>query len=469
VRRGQPSSNAPSSPTLASIDQTIALMAGCSSSAPLQGKPAISRYGYGMQLSETYIGFPSLPEKKVIVDALVNDPPEIRWRVVRSLFRIKNREDREALIEALQKHLYKADHPDRRHRIALALQALHRPLKPSDYLLVKERGALKPSEFEAFDATNASGDPAAPPVFFPIVDFHIHPKNPDLTFLADLRNAGITHGVILATDTDPGDVDRDDVRAILEMAYKGTVQSHRIPVGTIIKHIKANLDMPTRVSNQDVADWVRDYPGILTGFGSVNMSKDRTYVEGKLAEIARLDLKGIHLLPHAQFFNPSTNANMDLLFEFCRETGTIILSHTGCGTGPFEIPELSQSSHPGLWEPYVSRYPDVKLVLAHFGAHSREIPGIWLFEAMRLGKGHRNVYADLAAVDWLLDRENVVREIRKTIGFDRVLFASDYPTAQASDGSLRYVVSSIKTNVHLTPKEKRKVLGRNAARLLDLY
>jgi predicted TIM-barrel fold metal-dependent hydrolase len=50
-----------------------------------------------------------------------------------------------------------------------------------------------------------------------------------------------------------------------------------------------------------------------------------------------------------------------------------------------------------------------------------------------------------------------------------VLFASNYPTALASDGSLRYVVSSIKTNAHLTPKEKRKLLGRNAARLLDLY
>jgi predicted TIM-barrel fold metal-dependent hydrolase len=87
---------------------------------------------------------------------------------------------------------------------------------------------------------------------------------------------------------------------------------------------------------------------------------------------------------------------------------------------------------------------------------------------MQLGKKYRNVYADLAEVDWLLDRENVVQEIRKTIGFDRILFATDYPHCLASDVSLAYIVSGIKTNTHLTPKEKRKVLGENAVHLLNI-
>jgi predicted TIM-barrel fold metal-dependent hydrolase len=159
---------------------------------------------------------------------------------------------------------------------------------------------------------------------------------------------------------------------------------------------------------------------------------------------------------------------MPTVFEYCMLTGSIILSHSGCGPGPFEIIELSQNSHPSLWEPWVKKYPQVSVVLAHSGAYSTEIPGIWLFDALQLGQKHSNVYIDLAAVDWLLDREEVVQEIRKTIGFDRVLFATDYPLPLAAGVSLAYIVKRIQTNSHLTPKEKHKVLGKNAARLLGL-
>lgn len=58
-----------------------------------------------MQYSDLYRGFPPLPEKTEILNALLNDPPERRWRVVRDLFRIKEREDREDLIQALQSYL----------------------------------------------------------------------------------------------------------------------------------------------------------------------------------------------------------------------------------------------------------------------------------------------------------------------------------------------------------------------------
>ena len=60
----------------------------------------------------------------------------------------------------------------------------------------------------------------------------------------------------------------------------------------------------------------------------------------------------------------------------------------------------------------------------------------------------------------------VVREIRKTIGFDRVLFATDYPLPVTQGISLAYLVSAIKASTLLTEKEKWKVLGKNASRLM---
>ena len=419
-----------------------------------------------MQTSESYIGFPPLPDQADIVTALLNDPPEIRWRVVRQLFRIKDRQYREELIQALQPSLYEVDDFRVKYRITLALQALHRPLNVKDYVLVKEKGAFKPTEVDTFGIEKIGE--SAIPNFFPVVDFHIHPKAPDLKFFADMREAGVTHGVILATDTDPNDVERPKIRNMLKEAFSGTTQSSHMPFESLLKHIKSGLHSPTHVSNQDVADWVRDYPDILIGFGSVNLSKDRAYVERTLEELERMNMRGIKFLPQAQFFNPSDNENMALVFDYCRRTGSIIMSHSGCGTGPFEIPELSQNANPNLWEPLLAKNSDVPLVLAHFGSYGKEIPGIWLFEALQLGKKYRNVYADLASVEWLLDHENVVQEIRKTIRFDRILFGSNYPHSLATDVNLAYIVSGIKANTNLTPKEKRKVLGENAARLLNI-
>ncbi|SPF33596.1 hypothetical protein SBDP1_1150003 [Syntrophobacter sp. SbD1] len=420
-----------------------------------------------MKEHPSYVGFPPLSDKEQIVEALVHDPPDVRWRVVRDLFRIYDDEDRRDLISLLQPHLYEATDFRIKYRITMALMALHNPGTKEDYVLVKGKGAFRRSGLES--PTDGLKDlSSAETGLFPIVDFHIHPKSPDLKFFSDMREAGVTHGVILATDTDPSDVDRPEIRENLRKDYSQSPQSQTVPFERILTQIRASLHSLTHVVNRDVADWVSDYPDILIGFGSVNLSKSRDYVEEKLEEIRRLKLHGIKLLPFSQFFNPAENENMDLLFQHCVDTESIILSHSGCGAGPFDLPELSRNAHPNLWESLLKKYTDVPVVFAHFGAYSTHIPGIWLHDVLQLGKKYRNVYADLAAVDWLLDRETVVKEIRKTIGFDRVLFATDYPLPKTAGMSLAYLVGALKANTILTEKEKRKVLGMNASRLLGL-
>jgi predicted TIM-barrel fold metal-dependent hydrolase len=418
-----------------------------------------------MQQHEAYTGFPPLPDKDAIVEALLRDPPDVRWHTIRQLFRIKEISDREDLIQALQPHLKKTDDWRLYNRLHLALQALHRPLNIPGYRLVKGKGAVKVSEDGQLEEEGTS--PFKVPLF-PVVDFHIQPKTPDLKFFTDMREAGVTHGVIVASDTDPEDVERPEVRQQLQSAFDKSHSSGRMTFESLLKHIKKILHTPTHVTNQDVADWVRDYPDILIGVGSVNPGKDQSYVQKTLDEIDQLKLKGIKLLPHAQFFNPSENDHMSMIFEFCSAGGRFLMSHCGCGQGPFEMIELSQNSHPSLWEPWLKKHPEVPLVLCHAGAYSTEVPGIWLFDALQLGKSHPSVYIDLAGVDWLLDRENVIQEIRKTIGFDRVLFATDYPAPLSTGASWAYVAKRVQTNSNLTPKEKHKILGKNAARLLGL-
>lgn len=421
--------------------------------------------GNEMQQNEIYIGFPPLPDKDAIVESLLNAPPDERWRTVRQLFQIRDIEDRKALIQTLHPHLKAADDWRLHYRLHLALQALNRPVILSDYRLVKGKGVFKDSQPQWKEQES---HPAFKTPLFPIVDFHIHPKIPDLKFFADMQEAGVTHGVITAKDTDPADIERPEVRAQLKKTFEQSYSSGRIGFSALLRDIRKNLYEPTHVTNRDVADWVDDYPELLTGFGSVNLSKDADYIRRTLDDIHKLNLKGLKFFPHCQFFNPAENENMPLVFEYCRQTGSIILSHSGCGSGPFEIIELCQNSHPCLWEPWLKKYPQVPLVLAHAGAYSTDIPGIWFFDALQLGKAHSNVYIDLSSVDWLLDREEVVQEIRKTIGFDRVLFATDYPLPLAEGVSWAYNVERIQTNSNLTPKEKHKVLGITAANLLGL-
>lgn len=422
-----------------------------------------------MKEKECYVGFPPLGTEDQIVDALVNDPPEQRWRVVRGLFRIADKDAVQGLIERLRPHLTEVDDYRVKYRITIALQALHHPGDPEEYTLVRGKGVQKNGVAEP--GQNDPVDPAdfrTNMDFFPIVDFHIHPKMPDMRFLSDLRKAGVTHGVILATDTDPSDVDRPEIKEQLEKAYSGCAQASRVPFEKILGQIRASLYSPTHVTNFDVADWVSDYPDTLIGFGSVNLSKDREYVEQKLEEIRGLGLRGIKLLPYSQFFDPSQCENVKVLFDYCRDTGSIVLSHSGCGAGPFEILELSQNANPVRWEPVLKKYPDVPLVLAHCGAYSNFIPGIWLQETLKLGRKYRNLYADIAAVDWILDKEMVPKEIRKTMGFDRILFGTDYPLPLTAGVSLEYLVNGLKANSLLTEKEKSKVLGQNACRLLGI-
>jgi predicted TIM-barrel fold metal-dependent hydrolase len=80
----------------------------------------------------------------------------------------------------------------------------------------------------------------------------------------------------------------------------------------------------------------------------------------------------------------------------------------------------------------------------------------------------RNVYADISAVHYLLDDESKIEKIRSRIGFERVLFATDYPGPLYYGFSLANMVQQIEANPLLVEEEKAAILGLNAKRLLGI-
>ena len=422
--------------------------------------------------NSSYLGFPEIPVDDDIIDALIHDPPDVRWRWVRALLRMEDARRLAEFRRLFQERVEKIKTPPHWKiilRLQLVMQSIERPVRVKGYVVVKGKGA-----FTADELADAQYDPSRlPPAgtesdHWPGVEFHVHPKMPDLKFLSDMRKAGVRHAVILATDTDPEDIDRPEIVEKLKTAYAESAHSQSMAFAEFLKTIRADLYSRTHVTDQDVADWVADYPDTLTGFGSVNLCKSSDYVERKLERIHQLQLKGIKLLPYSQFFNPAENENMDLLFDYCQRTGSILLSHSGCAAGAFESPELSQDSHPALWEPMAKKYPDVPIVLAHFASYSTHHPGIWFSDALALMKKCPNVFADISAAHYLLADAGTVEQIRQTTGFDQVLFATDYPGPLYYGSSLSQLVNNVKGNRLLSETEQRAILVDNGQRLLGL-
>jgi uncharacterized protein len=99
--------------------------------------------------------------------------------------------------------------------------------------------------------------------------------------------------------------------------------------------------------------------------------------------------------------------------------------------------------------------PDVDFILAHFGG------GVFIYKLMpEIEKIMARTYIDTAASPYLYDPK--VFEIAcRTIGFDKILFGSDYPLLPLS----RYI-KQMKA-AQLEPKFEAAILGENASGLLE--
>ena len=298
-----------------------------------------------------------------------------------------------------------------------------------------------------------------------IVDAHVHPKMGAEALLAEMDGAGVTHAVLLAVDTDPADIKRPDLCQQTRFRFFQTPAAHRV-FWSEVEAVMVQKLTP-KVTSRIVADMVAAHPDRFIGLGSVNLCKDAGYVEAKLAEIEQLGLRGVKLLPFAQFFDPADSENFRRVCAWCEETGRVILIHTGCGAPPWDARALSVDANPERLRPVLEKYHRVPIILAHLGSYSKDEPCIWLEEALQLGSDYPNVWADLAAVAWLVEREWRVERIRETMGFQHILFASDYP-AVANQVSIRYMIDLVRENPYLSAVEKADILGGNAARLFGI-
>ena len=290
------------------------------------------------------------------------------------------------------------------------------------------------------------------------IDMHTHPFSGSIDeFVHEMDRAMVSKAAVLFSIRDPADIDRPDVRKRISGRVGEAGQMN------ILDGVKRYINSLANPSNKDSAELARRHRGRFIPFGSVHMHASREILEVELTEIKELGLYGVKLLPTLQLFNPAESENFQRICQWCEDEDKVIIYHTGCDPGPFEIPEVAEDANPKYLRPVLERYSP-KLVMAHFGAYSAYHPGLWFDEAMEIAERFENVYADTsAAVDFLM-REDVITRIRKKVGLERLLFGSDYPVVGGS--SMKSDADLVRDCPHLNDDEKKMVLGENAERLL---
>jgi len=297
------------------------------------------------------------------------------------------------------------------------------------------------------------------------VDVHIHPLAlmTDDQLLMELDKAGVDVGVLLALDVDPQNLDRPEIR---DMVSNRLLDMYFWDAKKVIEELKVFLEV-ARTDNEQVAGFMKRHPNRFVGFGSIDLSKSQAYVEEKIKEIDRLGLKGIKLIPTLQFFNPvKVKKNMEKLFDYCEKKGKIVTCHTGCDPYIWEEPHFSQDANPKYLKSIIQDFEKVKVILAHMGCYSAKVPGIWMDEALELGKENENVWFDIAAVPYVVTYEKLADKVRRTVGMDRVLFGSDYPAVQGV--TIESMIVEVRGSNYLKEEEKAGILGLNAVELLGL-
>jgi predicted TIM-barrel fold metal-dependent hydrolase len=168
------------------------------------------------------------------------------------------------------------------------------------------------------------------------------------------------------------------------------------------------------ISNDEVHDFVGEFPERLVGVGSVDISKPMQAVAEIRRCVDELGFKAIRVLPWLwelpptdRLFYPVYTACCDVGVPFCTQIGH---------TGPLMPSEVGR---PMFLDRIALDFPDLVIVGGHIGYP-------WTDEAISVATKHENVYIDTSAYTVSRYPAQLVDYLR-THGRSKVLFGSNYP------------------------------------------
>lgn len=208
---------------------------------------------------------------------------------------------------------------------------------------------------------------------------------------------------------------RAGIELDLRVDYEAYRQNAPDDTRTIVFGGKARLS-GLWVDDRYVASYVAQDPQRLIGFLSVDPTQDGWQEEIRFGH-EELGLRGIKLLPMYAGFRPD-DPRLDDLWRHAQSRRLPVLLHTGT---TFIAQAPLECTLPRHIEPVATRFPDVKIILAHLG-HPYE------GECVVVVRKHANLFADISALHyrpWQL--YNSLMLVQEYGVWDKVLFGTDYP------------------------------------------
>jgi predicted TIM-barrel fold metal-dependent hydrolase len=148
---------------------------------------------------------------------------------------------------------------------------------------------------------------------------------------------------------------------------------------------------------------------------------------------------------------PAEDPAYEQVWRFASERALPMLTHSWSTSSHNPAQALSK---PVRFEAYISKFPAVRLVLAHAGGR-----GEGRHEMIRLCKQYDNVYTDIAGDIFDL---GLIETLSSTLPQGRLLFGSDFPWLDPRANLGRCMLAA------LSSEAKAAILGYNAGMLYNL-
>ncbi len=190
----------------------------------------------------------------------------------------------------------------------------------------------------------------------------------------------------------------------------------------------------------------------LVPFAGVDPNAGTEAVKELKRAVKKLGFRGLKIHSSANSVYPNDARKMFPLYELCQEAGAPILFHTGTtGLGDCDI----KYSKPEYLDEVCARFPDLKVVMAHFGWPWSEV-------AIALALRHPNVFLDVSGWKPRYIPQSVLPYLNGILQ-DRFLFGTDYPMMRQAEWLDDFKAA---LEPKLKPGVAEKLLKGNARRLL---
>lgn len=299
-----------------------------------------------------------------------------------------------------------------------------------------------------------------------IIDFHAHLEDMNgkaatsAAYISEMNRAGIDKAVIYGVDQASfGEGVRNDWSSLL----KGpTAKKKWLPVP---KELLAIINR----ADEQISTFCRSAPDRLVGFASISPDRHRPDLKVEWA-VNKLGLRGVKIYPHSGFY--PNDKRMDRVYQKCVDLAVPVVIHTGIKAIRMQWMKYND---PTYVDDVATNFPDLDVVMSHGGYP-------WTEQFLAVAYSNPNIWVDITFLDYVEKTfskegltEETIRRLTDLVGTERILWGSEGPSMSlplfGSHGPGHYEQSMdflVKRFDFLSDKDKRNILGENAARLLKL-